>query len=58
MQTFQNILVYAGNERPEMAVSFAVSLAHENHAKLTLMDVVKPLPRALGMMPVMAGRRR
>ncbi|MEP4680021.1 MAG: universal stress protein, partial [Rhodopirellula bahusiensis] len=50
MQNFKHILVYAGTEQPETAVSRATTLALENKARLTLMDVVKPLPRALGMM--------
>ncbi|WDQ14849.1 universal stress protein [Rhodopirellula sp. P2] len=50
MQNFTNILVYAGTEQPQTAVSRATDLALENNAKLTLMDVVKPIPKALGMM--------
>jgi universal stress protein E len=54
MHRFKNILVYAGVEQPETAVSRATKLALENKARLTLMDVVKPLPRALGMMTEVA----
>jgi universal stress protein E len=50
MHHFKNILVDAGTEQPETAVSRAIKLALENKARLTLMDVVKPLPRPLGMM--------
>ena len=50
MKRFTNILLYAGMEQNEAAVSRAVTLAIENNAKLTLMDVVKPVPRALGRM--------
>lgn len=54
MKRFKNILVYAGTGQPETAVSRATTLALENKARLTLMDVVKPLPRTLGMMTDMA----
>ncbi len=49
MKNFKNILVYAGNEQPEFAVASAAQLALENEASLTLMDVIKPVPKALGM---------
>jgi nucleotide-binding universal stress UspA family protein len=50
MKRFQNILLYAGMEQNEAAVNRAVNLAMENRAPLTFMDVVKPIPRALGML--------
>jgi nucleotide-binding universal stress UspA family protein len=50
MKRFKNILLYAGMEQNEAAVNRSVTLAIENDAKLTLMDVVKPVPRALGML--------
>ncbi|TWU50556.1 hypothetical protein Poly51_38480 [Rubripirellula tenax] len=50
MKKFKHILVYAGTQHPEFAVARATELAMENHAQLTLMDVVKPIPKALGMM--------
>jgi nucleotide-binding universal stress UspA family protein len=50
MQRFQHILVYAGTDQPETAVTRAAQLALENKASLTLMDVVKPIPKSLGMM--------
>ncbi|MEP4682574.1 MAG: universal stress protein, partial [Rhodopirellula bahusiensis] len=50
MKDFQNILVYAGTEQPETSVSKATELALANSARLTLMDVVKPIPQALGML--------
>ena len=50
MQRFKRILVFAGTEQPENAVKRAAQLALENKASLTLMDVVKPIPKALGMM--------
>lgn len=50
MQDFKNILVYAGTDQPETAVSRGTSLAMNNFARLTLMDVVEPLPRTLRMM--------
>jgi nucleotide-binding universal stress UspA family protein len=49
MQNFKHILVYAGTEQPETAVTRATELALENKARLTLMDVVKPLPKSLGL---------
>lgn len=50
MKRFKRILVFAGTDTPESAITRAAKLAVENNASLTLMDVVKPLPRALGMM--------
>jgi len=50
MKRFKNILLYAGMEQNDAAVNRAVKLAMENRALLTMMDVVKPIPRALGMM--------
>ncbi len=50
MQRFKNILMYAGTEQNEAAISRAFELALENQAKLTLMETIKPLPRALGFM--------
>ena len=50
MDRFKNILAYAGTDQPETAVARAALLALENKASLTLMDVVKPIPKALGMM--------
>lgn len=44
---FKNILVFAGTEQPENAIARAIDLAIENNAKLTLMDVVKPIPKML-----------
>lgn len=49
MKCFKHILMYAGTEWTEAATSRAVSLAMENDARLTLMDVVKRFPRALGV---------
>ncbi len=50
MKRFRNILVFVGGDDSDRAVERGVALAVENGARLTLMDVVKPLPRALGMM--------
>ncbi len=50
MKRFNNILVYAGTEHRESAVTRAAQLALENKASLTLMDVVKPMPSVLGLM--------
>ena len=54
MKRFKNILLYAGMEQNEAAVKRAVKLAIENDARLTFMDVVKPIPRALGMLTAAA----
>lgn len=48
MKRFKNILLYAGMEQNEAAVNRSLKLAIENEAKLTIMDCVKPIPRALG----------
>ena len=54
MKRFKNILLYAGMEQNEAAINRAVKLAIENEARLTVMDVVKPVPRALGMLTAAA----
>ncbi len=50
MERFRRILVFAGTEQPAVAVTRAAQLALEYSASLTLIDVVKPVPKALGMM--------
>ncbi|QEG01761.1 Universal stress protein E [Stieleria maiorica] len=50
MQRFKNILVYAGTDDPETAIARAFEIAKENKAVVTLMDVIKPLPSAIGIM--------
>lgn len=54
MKRFKNILLYAGTENNVAALNRAVTLAIENDASLTLMDVIKPIPRALGMLTQVA----
>ena len=49
MKRFKNILFYAGTEYYSEALNRSITLAMENNAKLTLMDVVKPIPRTLVM---------
>ncbi len=49
MKRFKNILFYAGTEHYSEALHRSITLAMENNAKLTLMDVVKPVPGNLGM---------
>ncbi|MGB7346952.1 MAG: universal stress protein [Pirellulaceae bacterium] len=49
MKQFKNILFYAGTEQNAAAISRSFELAMENEATLTLMDVVKPVSRAIGM---------
>ncbi|MCG8650353.1 MAG: universal stress protein [Pirellulales bacterium] len=50
MKRFENILMYAGTGSNSAAISRAVQLAMENDAKLTLLDVIKPIPHAIGLM--------
>lgn len=50
MQRFKNILVYAGTSDPKTAIRRAFEIASENKATVTLMDVVKPLSSAIGLM--------
>ena len=50
MHRFKNILLYAGTKRSETAICRAVELAIENSAKLTLMDVIPHIPKAVGML--------
>ena len=50
MKRFKNILLYAGMEQNDASVNRAIQLAIENRAQLTMMDVVKPIPRALGIL--------
>ncbi|PAY16508.1 universal stress protein [Rhodopirellula sp. SM50] len=47
MERFKKLLVYTGTEEPEGAIARAIVLAMENGASLTLMDVIKPVPRIL-----------
>jgi nucleotide-binding universal stress UspA family protein len=50
MERFKKLLVYAGTDQPDHAISRSVVLAMENEATLTLIDVIKPVPRVLGFM--------
>ena len=50
MKKFKRILVFAGTEEPQVAINRAVELALENRASLTFMDVIKPMPKAIGLM--------
>jgi nucleotide-binding universal stress UspA family protein len=50
MQRFKNILVFAGTGDPAAAIKRAFEIGAENRAVVTLMDVVKPLPSAIGIM--------
>ena len=54
MNRFKNILCYAGTETNEQAILRSVELAVQNNAKLTVMDVIKPIPKAIGTMTDMA----
>lgn len=50
MERFKDILVYAGAADPDTAIKRALEIARENQARVTMMDVIKPLPAAIGMM--------
>lgn len=47
MKKFNNILVVVNTKEPHPAVSKASALAIENNARLTLIDVIKPLPQSI-----------
>ncbi|MCA9159127.1 MAG: hypothetical protein KDA72_12415 [Planctomycetales bacterium] len=47
MQAFENILLYTDPAADDSARVRAVELAQENKARLTLMNVIKPLPAML-----------
>lgn len=50
MENFKRLLVYTGTQENGNAISRAFAIALENNAILTLMEVIKPIPRALGLM--------
>ena len=50
MNRFKNILLYVGTEQNTSAINRAIHLAMENEAALTFMDVVKPVPKGLGIL--------
>lgn len=50
MKRFKNILVFAGTNDPDAAIRRAFEIATENKAVVTLMDVIKPLPSAIGIL--------
>lgn len=54
MDHFSRILLYAGTETLEASLNRSVQLALENGASLTLMDVVRPVPRGGGMITDLA----
>ncbi|WP_442509375.1 universal stress protein [Novipirellula sp. SH528] len=49
MKRFKRILCYIGTDSNEAALSRAVSLAIRNDASLTIMDVIKPIPKGIAM---------
>ncbi|GAA4460549.1 universal stress protein [Novipirellula rosea] len=49
MKRFKRILCYIGTDSNEAALSRAVSLAIRNEASLTIMDVIKPIPKGIVM---------
>ena len=55
MKRFKNILCCVDTETAEHAVSQAVELAIRNKAKLTVMDVIKPIPKAIGLTKQVSG---
>jgi nucleotide-binding universal stress UspA family protein len=50
MHRFRNILFHAGTKRSETAVCRTVELAIENDARLTMLDVIPHVPKAVGML--------
>ncbi|WP_164104259.1 universal stress protein [Candidatus Laterigemmans baculatus] len=54
MDHFSRILLYTGTDNLDVALSRSVQLAIENGATLTLMDVVRPVPRGGGMISDLA----
>ena len=50
MKRFKNILMFAGTSDSKAAITRSVELAMENDARLTLIDVIKPIPHAIGLM--------
>lgn len=54
MERFSRILLYVGTANFEAALNRSVQLALENGASLTLMDVVRPIPRGGGMITDLA----
>ncbi len=54
MERFQRMQVVAQNENPDVAVTRATTLALDNRASLISMDVLKPIPKALGLVTNMA----
>ena len=50
MKRFKKLLVYAGTDQSEITISRSFVLAMENSASLTVMEVIKPIPRGVGLM--------
>jgi nucleotide-binding universal stress UspA family protein len=48
MQRFKNILLYSSVEDDGAVIQRAIKLAQANGAKLTLIDVIRPMPSAMG----------
>ncbi len=51
MKRFKKILLYTGTEDNGAGIRRAIKLAQENGAQLSLIDVIKPMPPALGFKP-------
>jgi nucleotide-binding universal stress UspA family protein len=51
MKSFKNMLVIVGPDDSEATLNRAFEIATESKARITLMDVIKPLPKMIGMMP-------
>lgn len=54
MNRFKNILVFVGTKDPASAIHRAFQIAHENDANVTLIDVLKPIPKAMSMLTKLA----
>ena len=50
MKRFKKLLVYVGTEDGESLINRAIILAMENGAQLTLVDVIKPIPKSLRLL--------
>jgi nucleotide-binding universal stress UspA family protein len=50
MERFKKLLVYADTDHRDITISRSIVLAIENEASLTLMEVIKPIPRGIGLM--------
>ncbi|MEO1615775.1 MAG: universal stress protein [Planctomycetota bacterium] len=50
MERFKNILCYLGNDDTDTAIEKAIELSEANRARLTVMDVIRPMPRSMQLL--------